>query len=106
MLTNFKYYYDIKEWVRDFLTVYQTKNVTPYVHSFANHAPEFIKQYGNIAKFTQEGLEKLNDITTNTTNIVQTTGTRRPSGKCLRSVIVLKILNILAMQENRVQCMW
>ena len=55
---------DIKEWVRDFLTVYQTKNVTPYMHSFANHAPEFIKHYGDVAKFTQEGLEKLNDITT------------------------------------------
>ena len=54
----------MKNWVREFLTVYQTKNVTPYMHSFANHVPEFIKRYGNIAKFTQEGLEKLNDITT------------------------------------------
>ena len=55
---------DIKNWVREFLTVYQTKNITPYMHSFANHVPEFIECYGNIAIFTQEGLEKLNDITT------------------------------------------
>ena len=55
---------DIKDWVREFLKLYQTKHVTPYVHSFAYHVPEYVRQYGNITKFTQEGLEKLNDITT------------------------------------------
>ncbi len=55
---------DIKNWVREFLTIYQTKNVTPYVHAFAYHVPEFVRRYGNITMFTQEGLEKLNDITT------------------------------------------
>ncbi len=55
---------DIKNWVRKFLTLYQTKNVTPYMHAFAHHIPEFISHYGNITAFKQEGLEKLNDITT------------------------------------------
>lgn len=53
---------DIKNWVKLFLRVYQTKNITPYVHSFAFHVPEFIRKYG--PQFTQQGLEKLNDLTT------------------------------------------
>ena len=55
---------DIKNWVRLFLRIYQTKNVTPYVHSFAFHVPEFTEKYDTICKFTQQGLEKLNDLTT------------------------------------------
>ena len=55
---------DAKSWVSDFLVLYQTKNVTPYVHAFVHHVPEFIKHYGNVASYTQEGMEKLNDITT------------------------------------------
>ena len=47
-----------------FLKVYQTKNVTPYIHSFVFHVPEFIQKYGSVCKFTQQGLEKLNDVTT------------------------------------------
>ena len=55
---------DIKIWVRNFLKVYQTKNITPYVHAFAFHVPEFMEAYGSICQFSQQGLEKLNDITT------------------------------------------
>ena len=55
---------EIKNWVRKFLRVYQTKNITPYVHAFAFHVPEFTERYGSICKFSQQGLEKLNDITT------------------------------------------
>jgi len=53
-----------KAWVRKFCSVYQTKHVTPYVHALAMHVPEFIRLHGNITKFTQQGLEKLNDLTT------------------------------------------
>jgi hypothetical protein len=34
------------------------------VHSFAFHVPEFIRKYGRLCQFTQQGLEKLNDLTT------------------------------------------
>jgi hypothetical protein len=50
---------ETKNWVRH---VYQTKNITPYIHAFAFHVPEFIDRYGNICRFSQQGLEKLNDI--------------------------------------------
>lgn len=53
-----------KAWVRLFTSVYQTKDVTPYMHALAMHVPEFIRFYGNIVIFTQQGLEKLNDLTT------------------------------------------
>lgn len=54
---------DCKKWVKLFLRVYQTTNVTPYIHSLVYHVPEFIEAYGNISKFTQQGLEKLNHST-------------------------------------------
>ena len=53
-----------KAWVRLFISVYQTKDVTPYIHAFAMHVPEFIRLHGNITMFTQQGLEKLNDLST------------------------------------------
>ena len=34
------------------------------MHAFAMHIPEFIHLYGNLAPFSQQGLEKLNDLTT------------------------------------------
>ena len=54
----------IKDWIRLFISRYQTKNVTPYMHAFAMHVPEFITLYGSLAPFSQQGLEKLNDLAT------------------------------------------
>ena len=53
-----------KNWVRSFTAIYQTKHVTPYIHVMAMHIPEFLKKYGNLVQFTQQGMEKLNDQTT------------------------------------------
>ena len=55
---------DAKAWVCVFTSVYTTLDVTPYIHALAMHVPEFIRNYGNISMFTQQGLEKLNDLTT------------------------------------------
>ena len=41
----------VKSWVRDFLTIYQTKDVTPYMHAFAMHISQFLSLHGNIAIF-------------------------------------------------------
>ena len=54
----------IKSWVNKFLKIYQTKDITPYIHAFSKHVPQFLRLYGNIVQFTQQGLEKLNDLTT------------------------------------------
>ena len=53
-----------KSWVKNFLKIYQTKDITPYIHAFSMHIPQFLRLYGNIVSFTQQGLEKLNDLTT------------------------------------------
>ena len=53
-----------KSFLEKFLKLYQTKHVTPYMHSLVWHVPEFIELYGKISPFTQQGLEKLNDKTT------------------------------------------
>lgn len=53
-----------KKWVRLFISAYQSKDVTPYMHAFAMHVSEFLHLQGNIVMFTQQGLEKLNDVNT------------------------------------------
>ena len=53
----------VDHWMQKFLVVYRTKDVTPYMHALMSHVPEFLKLYGNIEFFTQQGMEKYNDIT-------------------------------------------
>jgi hypothetical protein len=48
-------------WMNLFLSVYQSKNVTPYIHIFCYHVVEFLRLYGTLAPFSQQGQEKLND---------------------------------------------
>ena len=38
--------------------------MTPYIHAMANHVHEFMTMYKSILPFTQQGLEKYNDIMT------------------------------------------
>lgn len=47
-----------------FRSLYQSKDVTPYMHAFAMHVSQFMDLHRNITMFTQQGLEKLNDLTT------------------------------------------
>ena len=59
-----KFNVDAKKWVCKFTTIYQKKNVTPYMHIMAMHVPEFLLKYKTLVIFTQQGMEKLNDQTT------------------------------------------
>ena len=43
----------IKAWVKLFLSIYQCKDVTSYIHAFMMHVPEFIALHGNLVSFTQ-----------------------------------------------------
>ena len=63
MLHDEAVYYSgtVKQWVKDYTNIYQTKHVTPYTHILAKHVPEFLKCYGNLITFKQQGLEKLNN---------------------------------------------
>jgi len=55
---------EAKSWVSSFVSIYQGKDTTPHMHCFAMHTSQFIRLYGNVISFTQQGLEKLNDVTT------------------------------------------
>ena len=55
---------EARSWGRHFINCYHISNVTPYIHAMMNHVPEFLRLYGSIVPFTQQGLEKYNDITT------------------------------------------
>lgn len=51
----------VHNWLSLFLSVYQTKHVTPYIHTLIFHVPEFLNLYRSLLPFSQQGLEKLND---------------------------------------------
>ena len=71
-----------KQWVNDFRSVYQCKDVTPYyMHCLAMHVSQFLEMYGNIGQFTQQGLEKLNDLTTIFFSMHQTIMSKRHLNK-------------------------
>ena len=54
-----------QQWVIKFVAIYHSNAVTPYmyIHAMAQHAGDFIQLHGSLLAFTQQGLEKYNDIT-------------------------------------------
>lgn len=53
-----------RTWCRKFIEIYHASNVTPYIHAMMNHVPEFMRLHHSIVPFTQQGLEKYNDVMT------------------------------------------
>jgi len=53
-----------RSFVDNFIQLYPSKHVTPYMHCMMNHVSEFLKVHGSILQFTQHGIEKYNDILT------------------------------------------
>ena len=51
-------------WINLFTSIYKNKDVTPYIHCLGMHVSQFLDLHGNIILFTQQGLEKLNDMIT------------------------------------------
>ena len=42
-------------WITLFTSIYQTKNVTPYMHVLVAHVPQLLKDFGSLAKLSQQG---------------------------------------------------
>jgi hypothetical protein len=53
-----------KSWLLLYQTCFFNNTITPYMHVFSHHLFEFVELHGNIKKFNLQGLEKLNDKTT------------------------------------------
>lgn len=49
---------EIGVWLSNFLELYKTNDVIPYMHALYAHVPEFLNLYTNIAHHTQQGMEK------------------------------------------------
>ena len=50
--------------VQMFTQIYSAKHVTPYMHCMMQHVGEFMSMSGALLSFTQQGLEKYNDMMT------------------------------------------
>jgi len=55
---------DTGNWLRLFLKLFNGRHVTPYVHLFVGHLADFIRTFGDVDIYNIQGLEKLNDLTT------------------------------------------
>ena len=53
-----------KELLDLFISIYLKEKVTPYLHVTCHHLHEVHKKYGNLSYWSNEGLEKLNDLST------------------------------------------
>ena len=53
-----------RAFVKTFTDIYPSKHVTPYMHAMMNHVSEFMALHGSILPFTQQGMEKYNDVMT------------------------------------------
>ncbi|XP_060083702.1 uncharacterized protein LOC132562943 [Ylistrum balloti] len=53
-----------ENWCRMYVSLYQSRDITPYIHALRYHVSELIKFHGNLVSFSQQGLEKMNDIIT------------------------------------------
>ncbi|XP_069136601.1 uncharacterized protein [Argopecten irradians] len=53
-----------KLWCDLYVSCYQAKDITPYIHMLRYHVGELIRKHGAIVRYSQQGLEKLNDTVT------------------------------------------
>ena len=53
----------VTPWLENYLELYPAKDVTPYMHALHSHIPEFLSLYNNLGYYTQQGMEKYNDMT-------------------------------------------
>jgi len=51
--------------LNDFVKIFPKKKITPYFHLFCHHLHEIHAKVGHLNYFSAQGLEKLNDLTTN-----------------------------------------
>ena len=97
-----KFETESKAWLTCFLSIYQTKNVTPYIHLMVAHLPEFLRIHGPISPFTQQGLENSMMCTRSTILGEATTERLKHSNKCFYKRTGWSIYQTLVMNERNV----
>ena len=56
--------YDLKEWLEFYTILAGKETITPYIHAFVFHVPEFLIKFKRLNLYNLQGLEKLNDFST------------------------------------------
>jgi hypothetical protein len=51
---------ETSQWLKEFLSVYSSEEITPYMHIFVCHLHDFNRYYIDIHKYNMEGVEKTN----------------------------------------------
>jgi hypothetical protein len=51
---------ETSQWLKNFLTVYSSEEITPYMHIFVCHIHDFNRNFIDIHKYNMEGVEKAN----------------------------------------------
>ncbi len=52
-----------KKWIDSYLEINEKKKITPYIHLFIHHIPEFVQKFKNLNLYSMQALEKLNSVT-------------------------------------------
>lgn len=53
----------LTEWLKMYLKLNVGEKITPYIHAFVFHVPQFIEEYKNLNFFSTQSLEQLNSVT-------------------------------------------
>lgn len=54
---------ELRNWLKYYLQVTFNKPITPYVHAFVFHVPEFIDKFNYLNLSSTQSLEQLNSVT-------------------------------------------
>ncbi|XP_058949396.2 uncharacterized protein [Pocillopora verrucosa] len=50
----------VREWGKLFLEMFYDDDITPYIHTFVYHVPQFLEKYGTLMQFNFQPVEKKN----------------------------------------------
>lgn len=50
----------VREWGKLFLEMYYDDDITPYIHTFVYHVPQFLEMHGTLMQFNCQPVEKKN----------------------------------------------
>lgn len=76
---------DLKERWEIYILLSARDHITPYIHAFVFHIPDFIIRFRKVNLYNVQGLEKLNDLVTN--NYHRSTNKQRTEKKYLLQLI-------------------
>ena len=93
----------LRYWLDLYIELYPINSITPYMHIFVFHIPEYLKIYKSINLYNLQGLERLNQITIK--NYHRSTNRHKKNLKWLRQLLNkrLRIEYYLLKNKNEIK---